>query len=141
MKKRLACILGLAVIASACTKEPTVEPEAAEPTEAAASAPAGASPEAEIAIGFIAHMHEHARQLEAINLALADGNLAAAQVPAYWLSRHDTVAGIPTKLQPFVIGMRRAAETVEAAPDLETARAAAAQINSECQSCHVASGI
>ena len=141
MINRIACILGLAVIASACTKEPPPAPEPADPVEPVASAPAVATPEPAIAIGFISHMHEHARHLDALNFALADGNLEGAQVPAYWLSRHDTVAGIPVKLQTFVIGMRRAAETVETAPNLEIARAAAEQITAECQGCHEVAGI
>jgi mono/diheme cytochrome c family protein len=62
-------------------------------------------------------------------------------VPAYWLSRHDTVTGIPPQWQPFVVGMREAAAAVGDAPDLDTARAAAERITGQCQACHAAAGV
>jgi len=60
---------------------------------------------------------------------------------AYWLSRHDTVEGLPEELQPIVDRMRAAARDIEAAEDLETARAAAQRVGAECQACHSAAEV
>ncbi|MDH3266843.1 MAG: hypothetical protein OEM25_07755, partial [Gammaproteobacteria bacterium] len=91
--------------------------------------------------GFIEHMHRHAEEIDNINIALADGDLAAAMNPAAWLSRHDPVGGIPDDWQPYLIDMREAARAVESAPDLETAHAASIRITEQCQGCHAAAGI
>jgi len=90
---------------------------------------------------FIEHMHEHADYLDSLNFALADGDLAGAMTPAYWLSGHDPVAGFPAELQQYVDGMRAAAGAVEQAKDLDTARAAAEEITVYCQGCHKAAGV
>jgi hypothetical protein len=90
---------------------------------------------------FIDHMHAHAEQLDELMFALADGDLDGAMTPAFWLSRHDTVEGIPVGWQQYVNGMREAASVVEAADNLETARAAAERISEQCQACHNAAGI
>ena len=90
---------------------------------------------------FLEHMHAHAEKLDAINFALADGNLEGAMTPAYWLSQHDALDGIPDDLQSYVTGIRSAASSVEEAGDLETARAEAQRITEECQGCHDATGI
>lgn len=90
---------------------------------------------------FVDHMHSHAEKLDAINFALADGDLEGAMTPAYWLSQHDALDGIPEDLQSYVTGIRAAASSVEEANDLETARAEAQRITEECQGCHDATGI
>ena len=72
---------------------------------------------------------------------LADGDLEGAMTPAYWLSQHDALEGIPEDLQSYVTGIRAAASSVEEASDLETARAEAQRITEECQGCHDATGI
>ena len=90
---------------------------------------------------FLEHMHAHAEKLDALNFALADGDLAGARTPAYWLSQHDALDGIPDDLQSYVTGIRAAASSVEEATDLETARAEAQRITEECQGCHDASGV
>ena len=130
--------------------EPPAEPEAE--MEAAAPEPVEA-PEVEAAIDetvaviegwrdeeLLDHMHAHAEQLDELNYALDDGDLEAAMTPAYWLSRHRTVNGLPDELQPFVDGMRAAALDVENAKDIETAQAAAQRIAVQCQGCHAATG-
>ena len=61
--------------------------------------------------------------------------------PAFWLSRHDAVEGIPEEWLQYVTGMREAAAEVEAASDLETAKAAAENISNQCQACHTAAGV
>jgi hypothetical protein len=119
---------------------PSPQSEAPEAPATATEAPAPAAPRATVDEAFLAHMHEHAEKLDDINFALADDDLAAAMSPAYWLSRHDTVSGIPADWVPFVEGMRTAATDVENATDLEGARAAAARITENCQGCHVAAG-
>ena len=87
------------------------------------------------------HMHAHAEQLDDLNFALDDGNLERAMTSAYWLSRHETVRGLPEDLQPFVDGMRTAARAVGDADDLAGARVAAERIGVECQGCHAATGV
>lgn len=91
--------------------------------------------------GFIKHMHQHAEKLDDLMFALADGDLERAATPAYWLSQHETVDGIPEEWQHYVINMRNAAYEVETAGELETARAAAEQITVQCQECHAAAGV
>lgn len=90
---------------------------------------------------FLTHMHRHADKLDELNFALADGNLEAAMTPANWLATHSTVRDIEPDWLPYLYGMRTAAEAVQAAPDLATARAAAERINAQCQGCHAAVGI
>jgi len=87
------------------------------------------------------HMHAHAEQLDDLNFALDDGNLERAMTSAYWLSRHDTVEGLPAELQPIVERMREAARDVEAAEDISAARVAAQRIGAECQACHAAAEV
>lgn len=90
---------------------------------------------------LIQHMHLHANQLDKLNLALAEGNLDGAMTPAYWLSRHNEVDGIPVELHEYIEGMREAASDVESSTDFETARAAAERITVQCQGCHAAADI
>ena len=139
-------IIGLTLAVVGCAKK-----EEAAPTEAEAPAAAEETEAVEAAASeaiedwrdsaFLDHMHAHAEQLDELNFALSDGDLDAAMTPAYWLSRHKTVSGLPPELQPFVDGMRESASAVEAATDLATARAAAAQISLQCQGCHTAVGV
>ena len=84
------------------TEAPAIEPEAAAPMiEDWRNAP------------FLDHMHVHAEYLDELNFALDDGDLEQAAMPAYWLSRHKTVDGLPPELLPFVEGMREAAPTLK----------------------------
>ena len=86
-------------------------------------------------------MHVHAEKLEALNFALADGDLEAAKESANWLSTHDTESEIQSDWLPHLYRMRAEAEAVEAAPDIEMAQAAAQRITVQCQQCHAAVGI
>jgi hypothetical protein len=90
---------------------------------------------------FLEHMHRHAEYLDALNIALAEGDFDAAMTPAYWLSRHDEVDGIPAEWQPYLESVREAAHNVESSADLESARAAAEPITAQCQGCHTAAGV
>jgi soluble cytochrome b562 len=142
--------MGLAVGITACAeKEPAapeepVEEQAAAAEEAAAPEQAEAAPaetEAWRDSAFLDHMHAHAEQLDDLNFALDDGDLEAAKTPAYWLSRHKAVSGLPDELQPFLVRMREAASMAEAAEDLDAAKAAAKEISNACQDCHAATGV
>lgn len=90
---------------------------------------------------FIDHMHLHAERLDELNFALADGDLDSAKASANWLSTHDTNDDIQADWMPHLYRMREEAQAVEAAPDIETAQAAALQITVQCQICHAAVGI
>ncbi len=90
---------------------------------------------------FMQHMHLHANQIDKLNMALAEGDFDGAMTPAYWLSRHEEVDGIPAELQQYVEGMRAAASEVEASEDFEVARAAAERITVQCQGCHSAANV
>jgi cytochrome c556 len=125
---------------SACSKQEPAKPEQPA-TEQAAVVAEAAAPQLEFDQAFIDHMHAHAEQLDELMFALADGDLEAAMTPAFWLSRHDTVDGIPEEWRQYVTGMRAAAAEVESASDLETAKAAAERISERCQACHAAAGI
>ena len=141
MKLHTLWIIAIALCLAACSKQEPADPQAPEADQAAA--PAEEMQEAPPAIdtAFISHMHEHAAKLDDLMLALADGDLEAAATPAYWLSQHDTVEGVPDELRDYVTGMRNAAYDVEMAEDIETARAAAEQISAQCQGCHAAAGV
>ena len=118
------------------------EPQQTEsPAAPAAAAPEAAAPTAEVDQAFIDHMHAHAEQLDELMFALADDDLDSAMTPAYWLSSHDSVEGIPDVWQQHVTGMRVAAAEVGKAEDLETAKAAAERISGHCQACHAAAGV
>lgn len=134
--------VALAASLVACGKQPPAEePAVAAPADAPAAAtePMPARPEFDTV--FLDHMHVHADQMDELMFALADGNLDEARKPAAWLSRHDAADRIPDDWQPYLAAMRNAAQAVETAPDLETARAAAEQISVHCQECHAAAGI
>ncbi len=157
MKLHVLLLMGITASIVGCAEkeqaapQPESEMEAAEPavTEAPAVEEAAADePDttyAQVAewrnADLLDHMHAHAEHLDDLNFALDDGNLERAMTSAYWLSRHDAVEGLPAELQPIVGRMREAARAVEAAEDLEAARAAAQKIGAECQACHAAADV
>ena len=143
MKLQVFVILALTVCFVACSRDEPSAPESADASQA--TAPASSTPpkpkrtwESE---AFLAHMHRHAQQLDKLVLALAEGDFDAAMTPAYWLSRHEQVTGLPEEWQPWLDGVRTAAREVESAEDFESARAAAERITIECQGCHAASNV
>ena len=133
-----AVILGLAGCGQ--PEQPKAQ-QAESPAAAADEAPAASAPTAEVDQAFIDHMHAHAEQVDELMFALADDDLDGAMTPAYWLSSHNAVEGIPEEWQQHVTGMRVAAAEVGKATDLETARAAAEKISKHCQACHEAAGV
>ena len=132
MKTQTLWITAVALCLAACSKQETAEPEASEVAQVTNS---------EFDEGFIKHMHEHAEKLDDLMFALADGDLEGAATPAYWLSQHDAVDGVPEEWQNYLTGMRNAAYEVELAENLDTARAAAEEISVQCQGCHTAAGV
>jgi hypothetical protein len=137
MKTGTLLLVGLALGIAACSKN---EPAAPEPADEMADEAA-----MEMAVDWrnealIEHMHRHADYVDELNLALEEGDLAAARTPAYWLSQHDLVEGLPPELQIYADGMRAAAAAVGAADNLEEARLAAEGIDVQCQGCHEAAG-
>jgi hypothetical protein len=147
MKMHALLIVGATLCIAGCAEkqepvsEPAAEPQA-PPATAPAAVPEQAAPEViERDAEFIDHMHAHAEQLDNLNFALADNDLEGAMTAAYWLSGHQEVTGIQDEWRPFLEGMRAAAQDVEEAADLDTARAAAERINKQCQGCHDVAGV
>ncbi len=137
MKLQTVLIAAVTLTALSCARE---EP----PAPADEVQPASTVPEESQSWktdAFIQHMHLHANQIDKLNMALAEGDFDGAMTPAYWLSRHDEVDGIPVELQQYIEGMRAAAREVEAASDFEAARAAAERITVQCQGCHSAADV
>lgn len=141
MKLQLLLIALISLGIGACAKEQVPEQESSpEPTQQTEQA-AAPMVKADVSEALIRHMHAHADKMDEINFALADGDLEAAMTPAYWLSRHESVEGVPAEWQPFLTGMREGAKAVEESADLDTARAAAEGITAQCQGCHMVAGI
>ena len=138
MKIHTLGITAIALCFAACTKQEPVEPPPPENAKAAAPVEE-TSPKFDEA--FIIHMHDHAEKLDDLMFALADDDLEGAATPAYWLSQHETVDGVPDEWRAYITSMRNAAYEVETANDLETARAAAEEITVQCQACHAAAGV
>lgn len=145
-------LIGLVAIAAAgCAEKkevapaPEVEPAtAAEATQAADTTEAEAAGDEAAELGtdaFLRHMHQHASKLEDLNAALADGDLAAARTPAYWLLGHDEVSAIPEDWRIHMRRMRDGADAVSMAEDLDAARAAAKSITEGCDGCHAAAEV
>ena len=139
MKLHMILVFGLVLGVVGCAKEEAAAPE----VELAApeSAPSGGQDAVWRNAEFIEHMHVHAEKLDELNFALADGDLETAKASANWLSTHDTNTDIQSNWMPYLYAMRSEAEAVEAAPDIETAQAAAQRITLQCQECHVAVGV
>jgi len=137
MTMRIFLIGAVALGLFACTRDEAPEPvDEAPPVETFADeAPSWQR------TAFFQHMHRHAKQIDKLNMALAEGDFDGAMTPAYWLSRHDEVDGIPPELQEYVEGMRAAARDVEASSDFDTARTAAERITVQCQGCHAAADV
>lgn len=148
MKLYTLFVIGLALSMTGCERKEQATPEQAGEAQMTAPAAEPLATEEPAAdkksyeyVGFLRHMHAHADQVDLINIALSDDDLDATKSPARWLSRHDTVSGIPVDWQPYLFSMREAARAVESAADLDTARAASKRITEQCQACHTAAGI
>jgi trans-aconitate methyltransferase len=140
MRFQTLLIVGLALVLSACAEKKEATPAPVKDAEMPAAVQEAEKPAAEGAPvatdSFIRHMHYHARQLERINVALAAGDLDAAQTPAYWLAAHERLEGAADDWEPYINEMRDAARAVSEAPDLDTARAATDRIAESCEGCH-----
>ena len=145
MKLNMILLIGFAAGIAGCAEKEHAAPEPAGDMPPAVSAVEPEAAPAQIenwrTSKFLDHMHAHAEHLDDLNYALDDGDFDGAMTPAYWLSRHETVGGLPADLQPFLVGMRAAARVVEETKDLVAARAAAERIGKECLGCHTAAGV
>ncbi len=143
MKLQTLLIIGLALSITGCGEKKQATPEAVDeaPTTPPVAETAPAPSEEWRNAEFLEHMHRHADHLDDLNIALAEGDIVAAMTPAYWLSRHDQVEGVPAEWLPFLKGMREASIDVEKSTDLDSARAAAERITEQCQGCHEVAGV
>jgi hypothetical protein len=141
MKLQTLLAFGFALSMTACGEKDQAATEVVDEAPAPAAEVFPATTEEWRNDEFLAHMHRHADYLDDLNIALAEGDIVAAMTPAYWLSRHDSVEGVPSEWQPYLDGMRAASLDVEKSKDLESARAAAERITVQCQGCHTAAGI
>jgi len=141
MKTHTLWISAIALCLAACSKQEPAEVQLPENDSAAAPAEEVQATNYQFDESFIGHMHDHAEKLDDLMFALADGDLDGASTSAYWLSQHDTVAGVPEEWQNYVTSMRNAAYEVEMADNLDVARAAAEEISVQCQKCHTAAGV
>ena len=112
MKRHALFVLALAACLAACA----MSEDATPPTPPKSAAEQNAEWQHS---AFIDHMHAHADYLDELNDALDDGDLERAKIPAYWLSRHKTVGGLPKDLQPYLKGMRKAARVAPLVPAFE----------------------
>ncbi len=146
MTLRTLFLIGIAIAIAGCSKKEAPPAPTKEQPPAAAEAPAPdadeivADPVEAGSDAFIEHMHEHAKQLGRIQLALEAGDLDGALTPAYWLSRHEGVHGPLYDWETYLDQMRSAAGEVASATNIEDARAAAARIEEGCKGCHSAAG-
>ena len=135
--------IAITLCMAACGEQqaPAEEPPVAAPAVETEVSAEPAPEEPTVNQALIDHMHAHAEKMDEMMYALSDGDLDGAMTPAYWLSRHESVAGVPEEWQQYLTGMREAALAVERATDLDTARAAAEKITVHCQGCHAAAGV
>ncbi len=154
MNHRLLCLPALCLILTGCSggEPPTDVSATGEAASGEAGTAAGTSsgadrpafePDTGLVVNeaFLTHMHAHAEMLDEINYALSDDDLESTRTPAYWLAKHHDFKDMPNEWKAHAAGMREAAAAVEAAQDLETARAAAGRIEGYCRDCHAAAGI
>ena len=145
MKPSMMVLIGFAVGMTGCAEKEQFATEQANAVPPAVSTVEPEAAAAQIenwrASNFLDHMHAHAEHLDNLNNALEDGDFERAMTPAYWLSRHDSLGGLPADLQPFLIHLREAGRVVEESKDLAAARAAAEQVGKQCLGCHTAAGV
>ena len=143
MKLHTLLIVGFALGMTGCAEKEQAVPEVVDEAQVPPAADEASSAQLKEWQNdeYVQHMHDHADYLDDLNIALAEGDIVAAMTPAYWLSRHDSVEGVPTEWQPYLEGMREASIAVERSTDLDSARAAAERITAQCQGCHEAAGV
>jgi len=89
----------------------------------------------------VMHMQEHLERVTAINAAILAGDLDATREPSTWLAEHEPFEDLDVLYEPFVLTMRRHAEDVLDASDIESAARSVALIASDCGNCHDATGV
>lgn len=141
MRVHTIVLTSFALCLAACGKQEPAEAPQPMSHDGAPSAGEASAKRPIFDQAFVEHMHAHAEQLDELMFALADDDLEGAMTPAFWLSRHEAVEGVPDEWQQYVTGMREAAAAVETAADIEAAQVAAERISEQCQACHAAAGI
>ncbi len=137
MKSYILWVFCFVLIATACA----VQDPATETDATTSSNSVRASNSAPPSNKFVDHMHDHAEKLVDLNVALDNGDLERASIPAFWLSIHEPLHKVPRKWRQYIEGMNAAAHDVEFATDLATARAASQRITEQCQGCHAAAEV
>ena len=77
-------------------------------------------------------MAEHFLQISQLKDAVIAGDLAATKAPAQWLTEQMVADDLPVRWRPHVPAIRRAAESVLAAEDLEAAAYGVAEAAAVC---------
>ena len=139
----IAAMLGLLVACADKEADTAADTKAQPPAAETAAPPAMPVPEPEPSFdreAFLNHMHVHSIHLERINEALAAGDMEAVETPAYWMSTHDAIDGLPRGWGQHLAGIREEAYTIQTTDDIEWARGAAERLAGHCQACHEANG-
>jgi len=86
----------------------------------------------------VSHMWGHYEEVANLQMAVIEGDLERAQAHGRWITDHETMEGLPSGAEAFVLEMRSQAERVAVAPDLHAAAAAVGSMGRTCGTCHVA---
>lgn len=133
------CVVAVLTLAVGCQKKEERPPSAtSSPAAPAIEAP---PPEpAQTVRRTPENMRDHFTSGVLVRDALIAGDLALAQWNATWLAEREPEPAI-AEWGPSVTELRARARAVAAAPDLERAAAAAADLALECGRCHQANGV
>lgn len=83
------------------------------------------------------HMQRHYERVGLVQLAVSQGDLAAAREPAAWLAHHDeSISGLPAAAALYLREMRSHASDVESAQTLAEAAIATGRLGRTCGACH-----
>ncbi len=132
MKTTAAILSLLAIAVTACGSPGDTPPAVSQTSDDTTPAEPSPAPPSALAT----HMNRHSEQFEALNDALAAGDLDAVAAPAWWLARHEPSSELVPDWQDHLAAMREAASDAEAATDLATARAAVERLSQTCNGCH-----
>jgi cytochrome c553 len=93
--------------------------------------------DADAAIEFANHMHEHLNRITAIKSSIVRDDLQGVREPASWIAEHDSVPGLPSNYAPYVELMRVYARQVVAATDIKSAAESVSRMARTCGNCHL----
>jgi len=97
--------------------------------------------DADAAIEFVNHMHEHLNRITTIKSSIIRDDLQGVREPASWLAEHDAVPGLPSNYAPYVELMRVYARQVVAATDIKSAAESVSRMARTCGNCHLVNHI